>query len=224
MTEDVPYCQHKQDAQVMFAIIKKKYPVKPNGMSVPMKALWNVCKGCWVHDPNKRLKIRDVVRELSLINSTVQSRALIKIIAVGKRERTTSPSPFSKRLKMAHPKEVFGTHPMPDYDYTHRSGQMRRLTVVCAEVRFVLLRNTSHTNALFYFYKCKRLKLRCDRKSPCSTCVKRGTIVKCTYFNQADAFEKYVIVFTLSHVDFSTYSQLNLAQTRCVCGACEIPL
>lgn len=194
MTEDVPYCQHKQDAQVMFAIIKKKYPVKPNGMSAPMKALWNVCKGCWVHDPNKRLKIQDVVRALSLINSTVQNRAFIKITAIGKRGRAISPSSFSKRLKMTRPKvSVFHRTPEP----VQRVGPVRRLTVVCAEVRFVLLHNTFHTNALFYFalYKCKRLKLRCDRKTPCSACVKRNTIERCIYFNQGDAFEKYVIVF-----------------------------
>ncbi|KAF7329927.1 Fungal specific transcription [Mycena kentingensis (nom. inval.)] len=36
-----------------------------------------------------------------------------------------------------------------------------RITVVCAE--------------------CKRLKLRCDRKTPCGSCVKRDTLARCVY-------------------------------------------
>ncbi|KAJ7628643.1 hypothetical protein FB45DRAFT_748603, partial [Roridomyces roridus] len=36
-----------------------------------------------------------------------------------------------------------------------------RITVVCAE--------------------CKRLKLKCDRRTPCASCVKRDTVVRCIY-------------------------------------------
>ncbi|KAJ6481800.1 hypothetical protein C8R45DRAFT_831347, partial [Mycena sanguinolenta] len=36
-----------------------------------------------------------------------------------------------------------------------------RITVVCAE--------------------CKRLKLKCDRRTPCGSCVKRDTVVRCIY-------------------------------------------
>ncbi|EAU84076.1 hypothetical protein CC1G_06938 [Coprinopsis cinerea okayama7 len=40
-----------------------------------------------------------------------------------------------------------------------------RITVVCGE--------------------CKRLKLKCDRNSPCSSCVKRDTVPRCIYSQQA---------------------------------------
>ncbi|KAG8906973.1 hypothetical protein FRB99_005615 [Tulasnella sp. 403] len=49
------------------------------------------------------------------------------------------------------------------------STQVRtRITVVCAE--------------------CKRLKLKCDRRTPCGSCVKRETVKRCTY--SAAASEK----------------------------------
>ncbi|KAF8607381.1 hypothetical protein BDV93DRAFT_392949, partial [Ceratobasidium sp. AG-I] len=35
---------------------------------------------------------------------------------------------------------------------------------------------------------CKRLKLKCDRRSPCSSCVKRETTPRCVY--SAAAAEK----------------------------------
>ncbi|KAJ7165027.1 hypothetical protein C8R46DRAFT_900457, partial [Mycena filopes] len=28
---------------------------------------------------------------------------------------------------------------------------------------------------------CKRLKLKCDRRTPCGSCDKRGTVVRCIY-------------------------------------------
>ncbi|KAJ6588519.1 hypothetical protein B0H19DRAFT_923383, partial [Mycena capillaripes] len=28
---------------------------------------------------------------------------------------------------------------------------------------------------------CKRLKLKCDRRTPCGSCVKRDTVVRCIY-------------------------------------------
>lgn len=40
-----------------------------------------------------------------------------------------------------------------------------RITVVCAE--------------------CKRLKLKCDRRTPCSSCVKRDTMIRCVYSQAA---------------------------------------
>ncbi|KAF8892986.1 hypothetical protein BD779DRAFT_1428180, partial [Infundibulicybe gibba] len=44
----------------------------------------------------------------------------------------------------------------------HSSSQIRsRITVVCAE--------------------CKRLKLKCDRRTPCGSCTKRDTVVRCIY-------------------------------------------
>ncbi|CAE6487096.1 unnamed protein product [Rhizoctonia solani] len=48
------------------------------------------------------------------------------------------------------------------------AGIRSRITVVCAE--------------------CKRLKLKCDRRSPCSSCVKRETTARCVY--SAAAAEK----------------------------------
>ncbi|KAG9121189.1 hypothetical protein FRC07_002961 [Ceratobasidium sp. 392] len=48
------------------------------------------------------------------------------------------------------------------------AGIRSRITVVCAE--------------------CKRLKLKCDRRAPCSSCVKRETTVRCVY--SAAAAEK----------------------------------
>ncbi|KAJ7701819.1 hypothetical protein B0H17DRAFT_924204, partial [Mycena rosella] len=36
-----------------------------------------------------------------------------------------------------------------------------RITVVCAE--------------------CKRLKLKCDRRTPCGSCLKRDTVARCVY-------------------------------------------
>ncbi|KAJ6618694.1 hypothetical protein B0H10DRAFT_1732647, partial [Mycena sp. CBHHK59/15] len=36
-----------------------------------------------------------------------------------------------------------------------------RVTVVCSE--------------------CKRLKLKCDRRNPCASCVKRDTVARCIY-------------------------------------------
>ncbi|KZO94686.1 hypothetical protein CALVIDRAFT_565430 [Calocera viscosa TUFC12733] len=45
---------------------------------------------------------------------------------------------------------------------THQANGIRsRITVVCAE--------------------CKRLKLRCDRRTPCGSCMKRDTIHRCQY-------------------------------------------
>ncbi|KIJ42942.1 hypothetical protein M422DRAFT_119565, partial [Sphaerobolus stellatus SS14] len=35
---------------------------------------------------------------------------------------------------------------------------------------------------------CKRLRLKCDRRTPCSSCVKRDTVPRCTY--SAAAAEK----------------------------------
>ncbi|KAF9514307.1 hypothetical protein BS47DRAFT_1281008, partial [Hydnum rufescens UP504] len=35
---------------------------------------------------------------------------------------------------------------------------------------------------------CKRLKLKCDRRAPCGSCVKRDTVARCLY--SAAAAEK----------------------------------
>ncbi|KAF9530558.1 hypothetical protein CPB83DRAFT_738129, partial [Crepidotus variabilis] len=35
---------------------------------------------------------------------------------------------------------------------------------------------------------CKRLKLKCDRRAPCGSCVKRDTVARCQY--SAAAAEK----------------------------------
>ncbi|KAJ7220449.1 hypothetical protein B0H12DRAFT_1031643, partial [Mycena haematopus] len=56
--------------------------------------------------------------------------------------------------------------PQPHDDHTKNSNsvppQVRsRITVVCAE--------------------CKRLKLKCDRRTPCGSCLKRDTVVRCIY-------------------------------------------
>ncbi|KAJ7489057.1 hypothetical protein FB451DRAFT_980137, partial [Mycena latifolia] len=29
--------------------------------------------------------------------------------------------------------------------------------------------------------ECKRLKLKCDRRTPCASCLKRDTVVRCIY-------------------------------------------
>ncbi|CAE6402785.1 unnamed protein product [Rhizoctonia solani] len=56
----------------------------------------------------------------------------------------------------------------PDVKAAAAAGIRSRITVVCAE--------------------CKRLKLKCDRRSPCSSCVKRETTARCVY--SAAAAEK----------------------------------
>ncbi|KZT04866.1 uncharacterized protein LAESUDRAFT_615143, partial [Laetiporus sulphureus 93-53] len=32
---------------------------------------------------------------------------------------------------------------------------------------------------------CKRLKLKCDRRTPCSSCIKRDTVQRCVYSQAA---------------------------------------
>ncbi|KAI0772944.1 hypothetical protein BD413DRAFT_443613, partial [Trametes elegans] len=32
---------------------------------------------------------------------------------------------------------------------------------------------------------CKRLKLKCDRRTPCSSCLKRDTVTRCVYSQAA---------------------------------------
>ncbi|PCH37473.1 hypothetical protein WOLCODRAFT_32238, partial [Wolfiporia cocos MD-104 SS10] len=32
---------------------------------------------------------------------------------------------------------------------------------------------------------CKRLKLKCDRRTPCSSCLKRDTVARCVYSQAA---------------------------------------
>lgn len=100
MTEEVPYCQHKQDAQVMFAIVKKKYPRKPERMTGPMRDLWKICKMCWVHDPKKRSKILEIASWFSCISSLVHQRAVVRTTSTRKRKRSdSSPSYLMKRSK-----------------------------------------------------------------------------------------------------------------------------
>lgn len=41
------------------------------------------------------------------------------------------------------------------------------------------------------FHQCKRLKLKCDRRTPCSSCVKRDTVSRCQY--SAAAAEKMFV-------------------------------
>ena len=34
-------------------------------------------------------------------------------------------------------------------------------------------------------FQCKRLKLKCDRRTPCSSCIKRDTVQRCVYSQAA---------------------------------------
>ncbi|KAI0031509.1 hypothetical protein K488DRAFT_8679, partial [Vararia minispora EC-137] len=51
---------------------------------------------------------------------------------------------------------------------------------------------------------CKRLKLKCDRRSPCSSCVKRDTVSRCQY--SAAAAEKIDVQ--------SLHNRLQLVETQ----------
>ncbi|KAJ7507337.1 hypothetical protein B0H11DRAFT_1705930, partial [Mycena galericulata] len=53
------------------------------------------------------------------------------------------------------------TTPALSTTHSHPPQVRSRITVVCAE--------------------CKRLKLKCDRRTPCASCVKRDTVVRCVY-------------------------------------------
>jgi len=66
-----------------------------------------------------------------------------------------------------------------------------RITVVCAEVRPRGLYLYPHFRILI-IAQCKRLKLRCDRRSPCGSCVKRDTVQRCQY--TAAAAEKMLVL------------------------------
>ncbi|KAJ7772886.1 hypothetical protein DFH07DRAFT_725967, partial [Mycena maculata] len=48
-----------------------------------------------------------------------------------------------------------------------------RVTVVCAE--------------------CKRLKLKCDRRTPCGSCIKRDTVVRCIYSPAAEKVDLHAL-------------------------------
>ncbi|KII91766.1 hypothetical protein PLICRDRAFT_696757 [Plicaturopsis crispa FD-325 SS-3] len=65
-----------------------------------------------------------------------------------------------------------------------------RVTVVCAE--------------------CKRLKLRCDRRSPCGSCVKRDTVSRCVY---SPAAAEKVDLHSLNNRLISVESQIALLST-----------
>ncbi|KAJ7031583.1 hypothetical protein C8F04DRAFT_960117, partial [Mycena alexandri] len=58
------------------------------------------------------------------------------------------------------PHQTSTTAPTPT-PAQHPPQVRSRITVVCAE--------------------CKRLKLKCDRRTPCGSCDKRGTVVRCVY-------------------------------------------
>ena len=62
-----------------------------------------------------------------------------------------------------------------------------RITVVCAEVCFYVISASFVLKAT----QCKRLKLRCDRRNPCGSCVKRDTVQRCQY--TAAAAEKMYV-------------------------------
>lgn len=62
---------------------------------------------------------------------------------------------------------------------------------MCAEVRVRVL--PPHRVAVIDCgLQCKRLKLKCDRKMPCGSCVKREATSKCQY--SAAAAEKVCVV------------------------------
>lgn len=47
------------------------------------------------------------------------------------------------------------------------------------------LRLLYHVPTADFDLKCKRLKLKCDRRTPCDQCVKRSSESKCIYSQQA---------------------------------------
>lgn len=69
MTGQLPY-HEVRSVRIMDAIIEGKHPQRPLNTYIPgtMRKLWQICKRCWELDPRKRLKIRDVTEELSVID------------------------------------------------------------------------------------------------------------------------------------------------------------
>ncbi|KAI0649844.1 hypothetical protein C8Q79DRAFT_900829, partial [Trametes meyenii] len=61
-----------------------------------------------------------------------------------------------------------------------RAAEPLALTIVIEETASALL-TTVLTRAL----QCKRLKLKCDRRTPCSSCLKRDTVQRCVYSQAA---------------------------------------
>lgn len=60
------------------------------------------------------------------------------------------------------------------------ASQIRsRITVVCAEVCRDYFFHDLFRDLIFI--KCKRLKLKCDRRTPCGSCTKRDTVARCIY-------------------------------------------
>ncbi len=45
--------------------------------------------------------------------------------------------------------------------------------------------NTCTSASSILCLQCKRLKLKCDRRSPCSSCTKRDTVARCIYSSAA---------------------------------------
>ncbi|KAH8118203.1 hypothetical protein DFH11DRAFT_1741202 [Phellopilus nigrolimitatus] len=65
---------------------------------------------------------------------------------------------------------------------TASTGCRQRVTVVCSE--------------------CKRLKLKCDRRTPCASCLKRDTVERCVYSQAAS--EKIYVLTSASSLFSST--------------------
>ena len=74
--------------------------------------------------------------------------------------------------------------------YHPRSQIRSRITVVCAEAS---LRSPQRPRIELtrLCLQCKRLKLKCDRRNPCSSCIKRDTTQRCAY--SAAAAEKMCV-------------------------------
>lgn len=194
MTEDIPYRQHKQDAQVMFAIIKKKYPKKPERMLTPMISLWKICKGCWAHDPKRRLKIREIVYQLSLISSVVQERAIVRLSPTGKHITNSTPSSSKKISQSTGSEDVPRANMNANvFPISRPSQRTRNMTRSCQEVyNLVIVKNVPLNNAL----KCNRwgnLQFECNLRSPCSNCLKKGIAERCVYLNP-DKRQRHVFI------------------------------
>lgn len=69
MTGQLPYHEIRS-VRVMDTIIEGKHPKRPWDTYVPgaTRKLWQICERCWKLDPNKRLKIEDITKELSFID------------------------------------------------------------------------------------------------------------------------------------------------------------
>ena len=102
------------------------------------------------------------------------------------------------------------------------NSQIRsRVTVVCAEVRPCPVQLSPLTP-----FQCKRLKLKCDRRTPCGSCTKRDTVARCVY--SPAAAEKVSVpllsLLFLSHALVATCTPSITASSKSSPSSPSLPL